>query len=308
MFSQKLYRAIIAKKTPLCVGLDPRLEWLPQHILQKYQKKYGAIFAAAAGAIYEFNRSVIETIAELVPVVKMQSAFYEQYGPLGMQALLDSITYAQKKGLLVIVDAKRGDIDSTAQAYANAFLGEVNLFGRSEPCYDADALTINPFLGEDSLMPFITACQQYGKGIFILVKTSNLGSRDIQDQVVGDKTISERVAAIVNKHAQKSKQDQYDYSGIGAVVGLQFPAVARQLRSIMPRSFFLVPGYGAQGGKLQNLKYFFNRDGLGAIINSSRKVIFSYRNKKDGEENYLTHIRQAAGDAIDEINISITAV
>ena len=301
MFIQKLIEGIHAKKTPLCVGLDPRLEWLPKKIIDKCKNKYGATLISASYAIIEFNRTIIDAIAPLVPAVKLQSAFYEQYGPAGMQTLLDSIIYAKKKGLVVIIDAKRGDIDSTADAYANAFLGETDIFGKNKSCYDVDCMTVNPFLGKDSVRPFIDVCKKYGKGIFILVKTSNRGSADIQDQKVKGVTLSEKIACMVDTYAKENKENKYGYSNIGAVVGLTFPQVAQKLRKLMPHSFFLVPGYGAQGGDIRGIKYFLNDDGLGALIHSSRKIIYSYREQKDGEENYLTIVKNAVMRAKEEI-------
>lgn len=301
MFIQRLIEQIRAKKTPLCVGLDPRLEWLPKKITHIYKKKYGTTFKAASYAIVEFNQHIIDVIASLVPAVKLQIAFYEQYGPFGMQAFLDSTTYAKKKGLVVIVDAKRGDIDSTVKAYVNAFLGKTDIFGTYKPCYDVDCITVNPFLGEESMLPFIEACKKYGKGIFILVKTSNAGSTDIQDQKVGRVSISEKIAQMVDRYAREMIVTKYGYSNIGAVIGLQFPLIAQKMRKIMPYSFFLIPGYGAQGGDIKNAKYFFNQDGLGALINSSRKVVFSYYQQEESEKNYLTIVKRAVLKAKEEI-------
>lgn len=302
MFIQKLIEGIRVKKTPLCVGLDPRLEWLPKKMIDRYKNKYGATFRSASYAIREFNYGIIDTIAPLVPAVKLQSAFYEQYGPMGMQTLFDSIGYAKKKGLVVILDTKRGDIDSTAEAYANAFLGKTTVFGDLKPCYDVDCMTVNPFLGEESMLPFIETCKKYGKGIFILVKTSNKGSADIQDQKAKGISISEKIAHMVNKYAIEERENKYEYSNIGAVVGLTFPEVAQKLRALMPHSFFLVPGYGAQRGDIKNIKHFFNKDGLGALIHSSRKVIYAYRGQEEGgEENYLTTVKKAVIQAQEEI-------
>lgn len=309
MFAKELNDKILKKKTPLCLGLDPRLEWLPCQIINFYKKKYGSTFKAASLTIAEFNRQVIETVAPYIPVVKLQIAFYEQYGPFGLSAFLKTINFAKKKGLLVIADVKRNDIASTAAAYANSFLGKTDVFGKLLSCYDVDCITINPFLGEDSLLPFIEICQKYGKGVFILVKTSNPGSGFIQDIKINEQSISEKIAYTVNKYAQKLKAKNYSYSNIGAVVGATFPKEARKLRKIMPNSIFLVPGYGTQGGKLKDLKYFFNQDKpsesegkLGAIINSSRKIVFSYRQKPNGEENYLSIIKQETIKTIEEIN------
>lgn len=284
MFATKLNQQIKSKNSRVCVGLDPRLEWLPEKIKSEAIKEYGETFEAAGKAIEIFNKKVIDAVAPYTAVVKPQIAFYEQYGPAGMAAFQGTVQYAHEKGLLVVVDAKRGDIDSTAQAYANSLLGKTDLFGKREFCYDVDCITVNPFLGEDSILPFIETAEKYGKGIFILVKTSNLGSKDIQDLRFGDKTVSEMVADWVEKHANKHLGEN-GYSSIGAVVGATFPEVAKSLRKRMPHSIFLVPGFGPQGGNLKGISNFFNDDGLGAIINSSREIVFSNKGKE--QKNYL---------------------
>lgn len=302
MFSQKLNQAILQKKTPLCVGLDPRLEWLPSSLKEAAQKKYGATFKAASEAILRFNREVIDVVASVVPAVKFQSAFFEQYGPEGLGALQDGIAYAQSKDLVVILDVKRSDIASTAQAYADAFLGSCDLFGKKQPVYDVDAITVNPFLGADSLLPFVKTCKEYGKGLFILVKTSNPGGADIQDLKINGITVAETVAGLVNRLAKGCPLDTYGYSGIGAVVGATFPQVAARLRKLLPHSIFLVPGYGSQGGEIGQLRSFFSDHRLGALINSSRAIIFSYRNRQHTEEPYQESIRRALVTAREEID------
>lgn len=296
MFSQKLNDAMRKKKTSLCVGLDPRLPWLPSRICTTYKRKYGISFKAARYAITEFNQSLIDCIASLVPAVKLQSAFYEQYGVEGMRAFADTLNYAKKKELVVIADVKRGDIAATAQAYANAFLGRTEVFGTSLSCYVADAVTVNPLLGKESLLPFIDACHKYGKGIFILVKTST-----------GNIARAENIAAMVNECASDLRYDTDGYSAIGAVVALQSAHAAKKLRALMPHSFFLVPGYGTQGGDIGQIRYFLNVDGRGVLINSSRAIIFSYRGKKDGEEKYEEYIKKALEHAIAEIDDNLYA-
>lgn len=302
MFSEKLNKAIFFKKTPLCVGLDPRLEWLPNSIKTKAVAKYGKTFKAAAHAIFEFNRQIIDIISPHVSVVKLQSAFYEQYGHNGLQAFKESINYAKRQDLLVIADVKRSDIAVTAQAYADSFLGKVDIFGEKRFCYDVDAMTVNPFLGVDSLDPFINNCQKYGKGIFVLVKTSNTGNADIQNLKINDQTISEKVADMVNLLSRQLPKDNYGYSSVGAVVGATFPKEAEYLRRLMPQSIFLVPGYGAQGGKMTDLKYFFNTNRLGAVINLSRGIIFTYRDKTNGDKKYLDYIAKAILEVKTTIN------
>lgn len=301
MVSALLNKKILEKNNPSCIGLDPRLEWLPEKITRKYKEKYGFSFKAASLSIIEFNRQVIDSLCHIIPAVKPQLAFYEKYGPEGLLAFYETVKYARNKGLIVIADAKRGDIGTTAEAYAEAFLGKVNVFGKSVPCFDADFMTVNPFLGEDSLTPFIDVCEKYGKGIFVLVKTSNPGSKDFQDFKAEDQTIYLKIAKILSKYAQRERRKN-NYSNIGAVVGATFPDEARVLRRVMPNTVFLVPGYGPQGAKAEDLKHFFNEDGLGAIINSSRQVVFSYLDKKGGEEDYLKIIEQEAINMRNEIN------
>ncbi len=284
MFATKLNEQIKLKNTRVCVGLDPRLEWLPEKIKNEAVKEHGRTFLAAGKAIEVFNEEVIDAVIPYAAVIKLQIASFEQYGPAGLAAFENAVRYAHKQGLLVIVDAKRGDIGITAQAYANSLLGRTDLFGKEEPCYDLDAMTVNPFLGEDSILPFIETAEKYGKGIFILVKTSNPGSKDIQDLKINDKTVSEIVAELVGKYAGK-KLDKNGYSDIGAVVGATYPDEAKILRKKMPHSVFLVPGFGPQGGSLSGIVNFFNDDGLGAIISSSREIVFSDRGKE--QKKYL---------------------
>lgn len=313
MFAKKLTTAILQKNSRVCVGLDPRLELIPEKIQNEAVDKYGKTFQAAAEAIHVFNKQVIDVVADHVPVIKPQLAFYEQYGSAGIVAFEDTVAYAHEKGLLVIADAKRNDIGSTSQAYANAFLGKTNIFEEEKFVFNADALTINPFLGEDSLLPFIETCDKYGKGIFVLVKTSNSGSKDLQDLVVDEtvnektnegkslvrETVSEKLAKIIDKHAQLPKGDS-SYSSIGAVVGATFPEEANVLRKLMPNSIFLVPGIGAQGGDLNSLAVFFDKEGLGAIVNSSRGIVFP--KEAQGRDNYLEIIEGKAKELKEQIN------
>jgi orotidine-5'-phosphate decarboxylase len=304
MFSTKLNQKILEKNSRACIGLDPRLEWLPENIVSAAVKNHGKTFAAAGEAITIFNKQVIDVVAEYVPVVKPQMAFYEQYGPAGLQAFWDTVRYAKEHDLLVVSDAKRGDIDSTAQAYANSLLGTTNLFETETKVYDVDCVTINPFLGEDSLIPFIETCTKHGKGIFVLAKTSNPGSADLQNLEVNGQTISTIVAKMIAKHAEQNIGSD-GYSSIGAVVGATFPEEAQQLRKQLPHSIFLVPGIGAQGGDTSGLGNFFNADGLGAIVNSSRGITFS----KKGHEgtDYLKLIEQETKNLVAAINAGIRA-
>jgi orotidine-5'-phosphate decarboxylase len=299
MFATALNQQIKLKNSRVCVGLDPRLEWLPEKIKNEAIKEYGRTFEAAGKAIEIFNKEVIDVVTPYTAIVKLQIASFEQYGPDGLVAFWNTVRYAHEKGLQVVVDAKRGDIGITAQAYANSLLGKINLFGKEEFCYDADSMTVNPFLGEDSMQPFIETAKKYGKGIFILVKTSNPGSKDIQDLKFNNGTISEMMATWVEKYAVKNL-DQNGYSGIGAVLGATFPEEAKVLRKKMPHSIFLVPGFGSQGADLSGVGNFFNNDGLGAIITSSREIVFSDKGKE--QNKYLEIIENKTKAFMRSIN------
>ncbi|MBI4712064.1 MAG: orotidine-5'-phosphate decarboxylase [Planctomycetes bacterium] len=293
-FADRLIDAIKEKGSCVCVGLDPRLEMMPQEIIQRFEhfKSWNSTEYAGC-SIGEFGKQVIDIVVDYAVAVKPQSAFYELYGHDGIQALEQTVSYASTKGLIVILDVKRSDIASTAEAYAAAYLKNSS----------ADAITLNPFLGEDSLEPFVKECLATGKGAFVLVKTSNKGSKDLQDRLV-DKgkhlydIVAEQVvklgAGLIGKNG---------YSSFGAVVGATFPDEAKRLRARMPHQFLLVPGYGAQGATAQDLKGYFNPDGLGAIINASRSVIYAYG--KPDAQNWREKIKQAVQEMRKEINTGI---
>ncbi|MBD3250023.1 MAG: orotidine-5'-phosphate decarboxylase [Candidatus Pacebacteria bacterium] len=303
-FSTQLNQQILAKNSRICVGLDPRLNWLPSKITKQAIKDHGQCFEAAAAAILDFNQQVIDIVAPLVAAIKPQIAFYELYGPPGLKAFEQTVAYAHQRNLLVIGDVKRSDIASTAAAYAQAMLDQTDLFGQPKPVFNLDCITINPFLGQDSLEPFTKVAQTQKKGLFILVKTSNPGSADFQDLIVEGKTITTRLANLVNQLAQAEKQNK-QYSNIGAVVGATFPQQAAGLRQLMPNSIFLVPGVGAQGGSEAELRVFFNSDKLGALVNSSRGIIFS----KKGREGpgYLKLIKDNTIKLRDQVNQAVGA-
>ncbi|MDH5533853.1 MAG: orotidine-5'-phosphate decarboxylase [Candidatus Pacebacteria bacterium] len=298
MFSQKLNKAILEKNSRLCVGLDPRLELLPKTILNAAIKKHGQTNQAAADAITTFNKQVLDTVVDLACCVKPQIAFYEQFGAEGIQSFWDTVKYAKSLDLVVIADIKRGDIGSTAQGYAHAYLGGNKLFNKKVES-DIDSITINPFLGEDTLEPFVSVAKQEQKGLFVLVKTSNPGSKDLQDLKIDNQSISMRVAQMINHQAESLPLDEYGYHSLGAVIGATYPKSAQQFRKVLPQSIFLVPGIGAQGGDPSLLKHFFNKDKLGAIVNSSRGITFTF---KPNEKNYLTDIRKSALETRDLIN------
>ncbi len=295
-FADRLNKAIDDKGSVICVGLDPRLNQIPSCIIDPITAKYGYTPEAASKALLEFNRGIIDAVCDLVPIVKPQIAFYEQFGFFGYLAFEETCRYAKEKGLLVLADIKRSDIGSTAKAYANYFLGEVDLFGEEKEFIDIDAVTLNPYMGYDSIKPFSDLCLKRGKGAFILVKTSNPSGADIQDRgVEGDNQVFEMVAQLVESWGADTI-GQSGYSSIGAVVGATYPAQAKILREMMPQSIFLVPGYGAQGGGAADVAPCFNSDGKGAIVNSSRGITFAYE-KVDGPEDG-SHYEQAAHNAV----------
>lgn len=290
MLSDQLIKSIIEKKSPIVVGLDPRFDNLPLSIKEKYLDLHGNTFKAVSGALIEFNRGIIDAIYDLVPAVKPQVAFYEQYGIEGMIAYKDACDYAKSKGLIVVADVKRGDIGSTSKAYSNAHLGRVSINGTKLSAFEADFATINPYLGNDCMAEFIEDIKEYEKGMFVLVKTSNKTSGQLQDLKSGDDTIYEKVADIVNEWNDELC-GECGYSPIGAVVGATYPEELEILRKRMPKAIFLVPGYGAQGGGAKDVLGAFNKDGLGAIVNNSRGIIFAF------EKSTLGY-KEAARDAV----------
>lgn len=293
-FTDRLIEAIKRKGAPICVGLDPRLANIPSFIKEEKIAEKGRSPEAASEAILEFNKGIIDAVHDIVPIVKPQFAFYAQYGFSGVWAFEEICKYAQGKGLLVIADAKSNDIGSTAEAYANAFLGESDLFGEKIALMDCDALTVNPYLGYDGVKPFIEVCKKRGKGIFVLVKTSNPSSGDLQDRTVdNEKMCNYELAARFVDSWGADDVGESGYSCVGAVVGATYPEQAKVLRKLMPRAYFLVPGYGAQGGKAADVKACFNKDGLGAIINSSREINFAWQAAGD-EKRYKEASREAA--------------
>lgn len=261
---------------PTVVGLDPRLEYIPSYIKAEAFNKHGRTPKGVAEAFYKFNKEIIDSVFDLVPAVKPQIAFYEQFGCEGLKAYIDTVDYAKKKNLVVIGDIKRGDITSTAEAYSQGHIGRVKIEDMEYNIFNQDFITLNPYLGFDSIEPYIDDCKMYNRGLFILVKTSNPNSGQIQDLDIGGEKIYERVGKLVSDWGE-SLIGKRGYSSIGAVVGATHPKQGKILRQIMPHSFFLVPGYGAQGGTVQDLKGCFDSNGLGAIVNSSRGIIAAYQ-------------------------------
>lgn len=297
-FADRLNAQIRKKKSSICVGLDPRLEQIPHFIQEKHLRIYSNALTAAAESILEFNKGIIDAVADLVPVIKPQIAFYEQFGYEGIRVFEETLWYARDKGLLTIADIKRGDIGSTAEAYAKAFLGKVNLFGTEVFSFDADAVTVSPYLGFDGIKPFMDECRKYGKGIFILVKTSNASSGDIQDLQMKDlHTVYEIMAQYLESWGADEIGDS-GYSFVGAVVGATFPDQLKKLRQLMPENIFLVPGFGVQGGTAKDVHACFQKNGLGAIVNSSRGITYAWQ---DSDEYTESDYAQAARDAVEKM-------
>lgn len=293
-FADNLISAINKKGSSICVGLDPRLELIPEFIVEKHREKEGDTFAAVSQIFVEFNKGIIDAVKDLVPCVKPQIAFYEMYGFPGIWAYQETCAYARQQGLIVIGDTKRNDIDTTAAAYAKAYLGKVDLFGKETEVFANDALTVNPYLGYDGIKPFMDECKKNQKGIFVLVKTSNKSSGDLQDRSVDNfAPLYEMLGHLVESWGS-DEIGESGYSSLGAVVGATYPEQAKKLREIMPSSIFLVPGYGAQGATAKDVKACYNEDSLGAIINSSRGINFAYKADKNSKgENYAEMAREA---------------
>lgn len=300
-FGDQLSQRIQKLSNPSVVGLDPRLKDIPTYLKEEAIRRHGKTLVAVAEAIVSFNKGIIDAIADVVPAVKPQIAFYEQYGHVGLKAYEDTIAYARQKGLLVIGDVKRSDISSTAEAYANGHLGHVDVFGASTPVINADAVTVNPYLGSDGILPFTKVCKEQGKGIFVLVRTSNESADEIQGQAVGDQLMDEVVAGLVEGWG-RDLIGESGYSSVGAVVGATYPEEARNLRQLMPNQIILVPGYGAQGGSAEDVKPCFHENGTGAIVNSSRGILYAYVADKINERAYAEAAHAAALRMKDELN------
>ncbi len=302
----KLMGKIQKTGAPIVVGLDPMLSYVPEQVQKKAFAEYGETLAGAAEAIWQFNKEIVDKTWDLVPAVKPQIAMYEQFGVEGLRAYEKTVKYCKKKGLVVIGDIKRGDIGSTSAAYAAGHLGRVQVGSKTYAPFDEDFATVNPYLGSDGVKPFIEVCKQEKKGLFILVKTSNPSSGEFQDQLVEGRPLYELVGEKVAQWGAEHMGESYSY--IGAVVGATYPEMGRALRKIMPRSLILVPGYGAQGGKGKDLVHFFDKDGLGAIVNSSRGIIAAYKQEayeKFGPENFGDASRAAVEAMIADIRSAL---
>ena len=305
----KLINKIQKTKAPIVVGLDPMLSYVPEHIQKKAFAEYGETLEGAAEAIWQFNKEIVDKTYDLIPAVKPQIAMYEQFGIEGLKAYKKTVDYCKSKDLVVIGDIKRGDIGSTSAAYAVGHLGKVQVGSKTYAGFDEDFATVNPYLGSDGVKPFIDVCKQENKGLFILVKTSNPSSGEFQDQKIDGKPLYELVGEKVAQWGEEHMGES-GYSYVGAVVGATYPEQGEILRKVMPKSFILVPGYGAQGGKGKDLVHFFNEDGLGAIVNSSRGIIAAYKQEdyaKFGAENFGDASRAAVEAMIADIQGALTA-
>ena len=304
----KLTAKIQKTKAPIVVGLAPMLSYIPKHIQEKAFHEFGETLEGAAEAIWQFNKEIVDKTYDLIPAVKPQIAMYEQFGIPGLQAFKKTLDYCKEKDLVVIGDIKRGDIGSTSAAYATGHVGKVQVGANKIAAFDEDFVTLNPYMGADSINPFIDVCKEEKKGMFILVKTSNPSSGDFQDQLVDGRPLYELVGEKVAQWGSDFMGDSYSY--VGAVVGATYPEMGKTLRKIMPKAYILVPGYGAQGGQGKDLVHFFNEDGLGAIVNSSRGIIAAYKQEKYarfGEENFAEASRAAVEDMVADINGALEA-
>lgn len=308
MALDKLLEKIVYSQNPTVAGLDPRIEYVPPFLRDKAYKKYGANLKGAAKALLSFNTALIDALCDVVPAVKLQAAYYELLGYHGVKTLKKTIDYAKSKGLYVITDGKRNDIGATMEAYASAHLGSVDISGHHvgdnsdlEPIilspFDADALTVNPYLGKDGIKPLFSVCKQEDKGIFVLVKTSNPSSGDLQDIVTAD---GRKVYEIIGDYCENEWGPQapgkYGYSGVGAVVGATYPEQLAELRARLPRTFFLIPGYGAQGGTAADISLAYDKNGLGGIVNNSRGIMCAWQKSTDlnAERNFAVLAREEA--------------
>lgn len=304
----KLIEKIQKTHAPIVVGLDPMLNYVPEHIQKRAFAEYGETLEGAAEAIWQFNKEIVDATYDLIPAVKPQVAMYEQFGIEGVKAFKKTVDYCHEKGLLVIGDVKRGDIGSTSEAYAVGHLGKVKVGSQQFAGFDEDFATVNPYLGSDGIKPFIKVCKEENKGLFILVKTSNPSSGEFQDRLIDGRPLYEWVGEQVDAWGKEHMGDSYSY--IGAVVGATYPEQGKVLRKLMPKTFILVPGYGAQGGRGKDLVHFFNEDGLGAIVNSSRGIIAAYKQEayaKFGAENFGDASRAAVEAMIADISGALAA-
>ena len=291
-----LQEKIIAKKNPTVAGLDPKPEQIPPHILKASYETYGETLQGAAEAVWTFNQGLIDALCDVVPAVKPQAAYYERLGWRGLEVMERTIAYAREKDLFVIADIKRGDIGSTAQAYADAWLGETQVGGAALTAFGADCVTLNGYMGSDTVGPFVDTCKKYDKCLFLLAKTSNPGSGELQNLTAGDKLVYQLLGDMAEKLGEGTV-GKYGYSLAGAVTGATWPEELRELRARLPHTFFLVPGYGAQGGTAEDVQYAFDKKGCGAIVNASRSIMCAWQ-KTGGDGHDFQDAARAAAEAM----------
>ena len=301
----RLINKIKETNNPTIMGLDPRFDMIPKCVTDKYEKTLEGV----SKAILEYNKALIDETCDIIPAVKPQIAFYEMFGIPGMEAFKETCKYAKEKGMIVIADIKRGDIGSTAQGYSNAFLGKTKIGDKEESIFDVDFVTVNPYMGTDCVKPFIEDCKKYDKGIFILVKTSNPSSGELQDlKLENGQEVYMQVANLVEKWGE-DLIGEYGYSSIAAVVGATYPEQLEQIRKEAPHTYFLIPGYGAQGGKANDIALGFDKNGLGGIVNASRSLMCAYKSElwKDEfkEEEYAKATRAEALRMKEELQAAI---
>ncbi len=281
---QRLIDKIVEMQNPTVAGLDPKLDYVPSFIKEKCFEKYGKNLEGAAQALLEFNKALIDALCDIVPAVKPQAAYYEMYGWQGVKALAETIAYAKSKGMYVITDGQRNDIGTTMEAYAAAHLSTTEIEGSEVEAFGADALTVNGYLGSDGINPLLKICEEKDKSIFVLVKTSNKSSGELQDKITDGKTVYETMGNMCENWG-KDLTGKSGYSAVGAVVGATYPEMLGELREKLPHTFFLVPGYGAQGGGANDVKYAFDKNGIGAVINSSRGIMCAWKKEDGATEN-----------------------
>ncbi|MCR4672639.1 MAG: orotidine-5'-phosphate decarboxylase [Lachnospiraceae bacterium] len=303
----RLIERIQELQAPVVAGLDPNLQFVPDSLKEKAYKEYGETLEGAAEAVWEFNKAIIDSIADIVPAVKPQIAMYEQFGIPGMVVFDRTVRYCKEKGLSVIGDIKRGDIGSTSEAYARGHIGKVQVGNSTLRAFDEDFITVNPYMGTDCVEPFLKVAKEDGKGLFVLIKTSNPSSGEFQDRLIDGRPLFEHVAEKVNKWGE-GLNGKYGYGPVGAVVGATYPQQAAAIRKLIPNAYILVPGYGAQGATAKDILPNFNSDGLGAIVNSSRGIIAAYRNKaysSYGPDHFAEAARASALDMIADIRSAL---
>ena len=304
---KRLIEKIVETKAPIVVGLDSLLDYIPQHIKEQAMAENENLFDAAAQAIITYNKAIIDAICDIVPAIKPQAAYYELYSWQGMKALYETIQYAESKGMVVITDGKRNDIGSTMTAYAAAHLGTTDVCGKTVEAFGADCLTVNGYLGSDGIKPLLGICNEKNKGIFVLVKTSNPSSGELQDQMIGEKSVYETMAGMCEGWGAETT-NHYGYSAVGAVVGATYPAQLKEMREKAPHTFFLVPGYGAQGGGANDVKDAFDANGLGAIINNSRGILTAWKKAGTDGHDFAEQARKAALAMREDINSVIPEI